>query len=108
MEGKNIIRLAVGDEAKRVLDQIKRTYGLPYIVTATQLFLWFFDQNEEVQRAILGLIGPKATADLQALVATFRRTEGGLDVDIDQVVDEAHLRGGQPAAKGRRRGKHSA
>jgi hypothetical protein len=55
-----LLKLKVNQSAKTVLDRWKDETGIPQNRLASTIYVWFDEQPEEFQRAILGLLGSRA------------------------------------------------
>lgn len=96
---RNVVKLAVTDEAKDVITRLADRYGMKEYVVASAIYRWFVAQDDIYQRAVLGLLhGLEVDA---ARVYMERLTAGstkpwGEDVPLEGVHTEL-----KPAANGR-------
>lgn len=57
MTERETIRIAVRPSAKRVIEAWADTQGMTQTAVATRIYEWFSEQDELVQRGILGMLG---------------------------------------------------
>ena len=57
MTERETIRIAVRPSAKRVIEAWANTQGMTQTAVATRIYEWFSEQDELVQRGILGMLG---------------------------------------------------
>jgi hypothetical protein len=59
MSDKKIIRVAVGKDAKEVIERIASEHGMTEVAVASRIYEWFGRQRDEVKRGILGMYGDR-------------------------------------------------
>ena len=59
MNDKKVIRIAVSERAKQVIEGWSEQQDMTEVGVASRIYEWFGDQSEDLQRAILGLYGSR-------------------------------------------------
>jgi hypothetical protein len=68
MSERQIIKIAVTNDAKDAIEQVADRYGMSQIEMASRLYRWFAEQNEEIQATILDLLPRSVAPDVARLV----------------------------------------
>ena len=67
MSEREIIKIAVTPESKKVIDRLSQRYGMSQIELASRLYNWFGRQDEVLQAAILDLLPDSMAPDIVRL-----------------------------------------
>lgn len=59
MNDKKVIRIAVSERAKQVVEGWAEQQDMTEVGVASRIYEWFGSQNEDLQRAILGMYGSR-------------------------------------------------
>ncbi len=59
MNDKKVIRIAVSERAKQVIEGWSEQQDMTEVGVASRIYEWFGSQSEDIQRAILGLYGSR-------------------------------------------------
>ena len=60
MNDKKVIRIAVSERAKQVIEGWSEQQDMTEVGVASRIYEWFGGQSEDLQRAILGLYGSRS------------------------------------------------
>ena len=64
---RKVIKISVRPEAKATIKKFADQHGLKEIVVAGRMYEWFSEQDDVVQKAILGLLPAGMEADIAKL-----------------------------------------
>jgi len=59
-----VLKINVTPAAKQAVEKWKGLHGMSEFAVASRVYEWFGEQDDEVQRAILGLFGPRLKPDV--------------------------------------------
>jgi hypothetical protein len=65
---REIIKIAVSVQAKTAIERICQRYGMTQIELASRCYIWFAEQEEVVQAAVLGILPDAVAADVARMV----------------------------------------
>jgi len=75
MSDRDIIKIAISPDSKQAIDDVCDRYGMSQIEMASRLYMWFADQDEVLQAAVLGIL-PKEVEVAVAKMVLERVAEG--------------------------------
>lgn len=68
MSDRDIIKIAISPDAKVAIDDVCDRYGMSQIEMASRLYMWFADQDEVVQAAILAILPKEVEVEVAKMV----------------------------------------
>ena len=107
MKEREIIKIAISTEAKIAIDQACDRYGMSQIEMASRFYMWFAEQDEVLQAAILGILPKTVEVDVANLILE-RIADGQTSSFVPRPKKSRRLVEGTTRTPGRRHKKKSS